>query len=585
MKRYLLLSSLAFVCAGQLMAQQVPSYNEMTLPGGTPSACFRGSVVFGDVNSDNNMDLMVKGRDLNNGWAPQVFALTTDGDGMVSNYIALPHDGESWERTLGAFDFNNDGHLDYLIVNAGAELYKNNGDGTFTKVEDFALETNFGITDDNGSAELRYMGLNATADFDLDGYQDLVVPNADGNPVLYKNNKGNGTFTLVSDAFYAQRGGTFSVGDYNNDGAPDLLVSGWNDEVGNDCLRINKNNGDGTFTPITPAGTAGAEKGQTIFADVDSDGLLDIFMTGESGPEGWARVAFIFKNNGDDTFTKVDTQLPGAAKGGADWIDVNGDGKTDLVYSGESDVNNNVVVAINRGKLIFDAKSDLLCRARGGAAVAAYDINKNGFPNIAVMGYNDNGAPHFHLFNGLCSRNANIAPDAPTGLTAAAGEGYTTFSWTAGNDGSTPQEGLRYNVYVKKNDGTIITNVLADPATGSLRQGNVEAALTTCSYKLNVNAGDVMEWGVQTIDGGKYASAFSAATAGIADATIAATAQIIYRDGKVYATVAGLYEIVDAAGRVVTTFEAQEGYGVALPLPAGVYFIHGQGASAKVLLK
>ncbi|MEF2621237.1 MAG: VCBS repeat-containing protein, partial [Xylanibacter rarus] len=183
MKAKLYLVSALIASAGTAFAaSQKPQYNEMTLPGGVSTAYFRGSLVYADVNGDGNMDLIVKGRDLNNGWNPDVVLITTDNSGNLDSSVKLPA-SMPYESTLSAFDFNNDGHVDYLLCNYGYELYRNNGDGTFAKVENFALESNLNISDDNGTSECWYMGLTAIADFDMDGYQDLVVMDADGNPV------------------------------------------------------------------------------------------------------------------------------------------------------------------------------------------------------------------------------------------------------------------------------------------------------------------------------------------------------------------------------------------------------------------
>lgn len=189
MKSKLYLAAAFMMSASTALADsQKPQYNEMTLPPTVSAGYFRGSIVFADINSDGNMDMLLKGRDLNNGWNPDVLAITCDSGGSFAGSVVLPSNSP-YESTLAAFDFNNDGHVDYLLNAYGYELYRNNGDGTFTKMENFALESNLNISDDNGTSECRYMGLTAVADFDMDGYQDIVVMDADGNPVLYKKQR------------------------------------------------------------------------------------------------------------------------------------------------------------------------------------------------------------------------------------------------------------------------------------------------------------------------------------------------------------------------------------------------------------
>ena len=514
-RKTLLLSALIASAAMTANAQgATPTYTKATLPDGISEGFFRGGSVFADVNNDGIMDLVVKGRDLDGGWAPKV-QLVLGGDAGFASATTLLEDMDIYEHCINLFDFNNDGNVDLLLTCYNTPLlYKGNGDGTFTKVENFALEDNFSISDndDNKTAELYYTGLTFTADFDGDGIQDILTKDNGGNPILYHGN-GDGTFAKVANSnLYAVRGGTMAIGDFNRDGYLDVAATGWSDEAGTDVCVVNKNNGDGTFTTVVSDNLIGAEKGAVMFADINNDGYPDLFVTGESCPEGWNRIAYVFKNNGDGTFgAKTATELPGSCKGGADWADVNGDGLIDIVYAGENSSDNNVIVAVNNGDGTFTPNAIPANKvARGGASVSAFDYNSDGIVDIALMGYNDKAflTKHFSVWNGS-DVTANTAPTAPAGLGISSDNGVVTFAWDAATDKESPAASLRYNVYVKLNDGTIFTNVPADPATGKLRLGNVDAALSTTSLKLNVNIDDIAEWGVQTIDGGKLASPFT----------------------------------------------------------------------------
>lgn len=583
-----LVSALIASASAAFAASQKPQYSEIPLPVGMSNGYFRGSLVFADVNGDGNMDLIVKGRDLNNGWTPDVVVMTSDNSGNFDAFAKLPAN-MPYESTLSAFDFNNDGHVDYLLNDYGYELYKNNGDGTFTKMENFSLESNLNISDDSGTSECWYMGLTAIADFNMDGYQDIVVMDSDGNPVLYKNNAGDGTFTKVADSgFFAQRNGTMAVGDFNNDGYPDLAVSGWSDIVGNDCITINKNNGDGTFTRVTSDAFAGTEKGQIMFVDIDGDGYLDLFVTGQSGTESWANVAYIYRNNGDETFSKLETSFTGACKSGCDWADLNGDGMIDIIYSGETNNDSKAVVLINEGGHVFTSYDDLLCTARGGVAVAAYDVNKNGFPEIAIMGYNNSGAPHTHVFNGLCSLNANEAPTAPSNLAMSSSSGKVTLTWDAASDNKTPASALRYNVYVKLTDGSIIMLVPADPATGVLKLGDVNAALTSRSYTLNVDAGQIAEWGVQAIDGGKYAGPFAKydPTSGIGAVNNSAdNINIMCNGNAIMLSTDAQLTVYDMTGNILLSTKVAANETIYTGLKSGAYMLKATAENGATLVK
>lgn len=587
-KSLLLLTMLASVALTAGAQSTVPTFSKVVLPNGISEGFFRGSAVFADINNDGYMDLIIKGRDLDGGWAPKVQIAMGSASGF-SKGSTLLENMDIYESNLNVFDYNNDGNLDILLSCYGTPLLYRGGD-TFTKVDNFTLEDHFSLNDDENAGEKTteryYTGLTLTADFDLDGLQDILSKDSGGNPVLYRNN-GDGTFTKMSNSNLAKvRGGTMAVGDFNNDGYPDVAVSGWSDEISNDVCVINKNNGDGTFSTVVSENIVGVEKGGIMLADLDNDGYLDLFVTGESCPEKWAKVAYVFKNNGDGTFqTKTAVNPNGACKGGVDWADLNGDGLIDIIYTGESNTSN-VVVAINNGGLSFSPNELPENKvARGGAAVSAFDYNGDGIIDLAVMGYNDKSflTKHFSVWNGAGVK-ANTAPAAPTGLKMLPGDGNVTFSWNAASDSESPTASLRYNLYVKLKNGKIITHVPADLATGKLHLGHVDAALTTTSYKLKINAVDIEEWGVQTIDGCKLSSLFAKVdqNTGIDDMTNAGESLFIgVKEGVITVSADAHVVITDLAGTNIMKARVKAGASVGTGLKTGVYVV--KAVSGKVI--
>jgi hypothetical protein len=142
-------------------------------------------------------------------------------------------------------------------------------------------------------------------DFDNDGLLDVVTSSYDMcAPLHFFHNNGNGTFTERSQAagLADQLGGlNILQADYNNDGCMDILVlrGAWQFPM---RMSLLKNNCDGTFTDVTqqaglanrPAGTQAA-----VWADIDNDGLLDLFVGNEQGP------AQLYRNKGDGTFEDI----------------------------------------------------------------------------------------------------------------------------------------------------------------------------------------------------------------------------------------------------------------------------------------
>ena len=269
--------------------------------------------IFMDINNDGNEDLFIAGYFgsklfLNNG--DGTFTDISQGSGVENAHLS----------SAIAVDYNNDGFLDIVgrlnddsSTNKGKVLLlKNNGDNTFTDVT-----ANSGLS----QIDIPLGGGVVSLDYNNDGNEDLLF--ASPNPV-YKTklcrNNGDGTFTDVSvqtgiGIVYRWDEG-FAVGDYNNDGYIDILLTGCVDTEGNGVpiTTLYKNNGDGTFTDATVesgnfvSGQAGTWWGNDFF-DYDNDGYLDIYMTSEL----YAAVLknMLYRNNGDGTFTSVtDTAFP-----------------------------------------------------------------------------------------------------------------------------------------------------------------------------------------------------------------------------------------------------------------------------------
>jgi hypothetical protein len=317
-------------------------------------------------------------------------------------------------------DYNNDGYVDLYLVNGSTlealqgkvqrrvtnHLYRNNGNGTFTDVTKAA----------NVAGETWGFGCVA-ADYDNDGYTDLLVTNFGAN-ALYHNN-GDGTFTDVAARAGVTGGNIWhtgaAFGDYDRDGYLDLYVAGYLDfDYRNAVMKtcnyrgvqvhacgplgykgapdaLYHNNRDGTFTEVTEKARVvdrGLYYGFTvIFDDLDGDGFPDIFVANDSNPN------YLYRNKGDGTFEDIGVSSGAAynADGkemssmGVAVGDYDNDGRMDLFVT--TFANDNYVLFHNEGKGAF---SDLSFQSGIGERTIPYlgwaafflDYDNDGFKDL-----------------------------------------------------------------------------------------------------------------------------------------------------------------------------------------------------------
>ena len=145
----------------------------------------------------------------------------------------------------------------------------------------------------------------AVDDFENNGLLNVVATSQDVcQPMQYFHNNGDGTFSdrTAQAGLSDQLGGLNLIpGDYNNDGCIDLLVlrGGWEFGMRKSLLR---NNCNGTFTDVTDQSGLGQIVTATqsaVWADIDNDGYLDLFVANENAP------AQLFRNRGDGTFEDI----------------------------------------------------------------------------------------------------------------------------------------------------------------------------------------------------------------------------------------------------------------------------------------
>lgn len=266
--------------------------------------------MLGSVNPGNSRPLTELYRNEGN----FVFTLVTN-----TSFIPASSGSSAWA------DLNGDGRPDVVYVgytNATAAttlVYLNRGNGVFE-----LLQT--GLPGNNGFATV------SLADFDRDGYPDVLLAGVRGSydySVRLFRNQGGQSFV---EAPAGLGSGAFAVwGDYNSDGYPDILKASL--QAGR-MAQVLRNNGDGTFTDINAGLDPIADGSHGAWGDYDNDGKLDILLTGWDG-YGNNRLARVYHNNGDGTFTRAFTGLTGTDRiPTARWGDYDADGFLDILITG-----------------------------------------------------------------------------------------------------------------------------------------------------------------------------------------------------------------------------------------------------------
>jgi len=373
-------------------ARSFPTFEDVTAKAGIDFHLDAGNAAEWLILESNSAGVIVIDYD-NDGW-PDLYFVNGSSIARLGAHEKSPgnrlyrnnHDGTFTDVTAragvpgnGAWgmggcvgDVDNNGFDDIFVTNYGPDvLYLNNGDGTFRDAsraagiqggERWHTGCGFGDYDGDGDLDLYvsvYVQFNPASPlptapssdsaFGTNGKRVLYGPKAyPSMPHEFYENVGKGRFIDVSERSGVAKGGRkadlsagvrgngFGVvwGDYDNDGDLDVFVA--NDETPRFLFR---NNGDKTFTEVgASAGVALAQTGSVLasmgvdMADVDNDGRLDIVVTNFA-----SEPTEMFHNNGDGTFTEISRRRgvpPSVLMGwGTQLVDFDLDGQLDLVVA------------------------------------------------------------------------------------------------------------------------------------------------------------------------------------------------------------------------------------------------------------
>ena len=396
-------------------------------------------------------------------------------------------------------DYDNDGDLDLLASGFSTtlgnitRLYENLGN------DSFRMDSSFYNTDN-----LNFMW----ADFDNDGWLDILRPNGSNDASkLYRNNQGD-SFVDMSD--FTDKCDYASCVDYNNDGLVDIIAATWDNTIGFK-MAVYRNNGSFSFSLQDSIDIRGGGSARTMaWGDYNGDGYPDLFVCGRAA--GNRGESFIYKNVNGRDFVKIDIELPGLELNNSRWYDANGDGRLDLFFFGRKIFNSLYAQTyINEGNDSFRLATSFQGLTECMSAVGDYDndgdpdfitqgsttsmsghsgahtpftgVYENRFSNFGAFQSKTHSFPYVHNGDidfadfdndgdidffltgstttykapstsptavGKLYKNtvttSNNAPSAPNGLSIVTSNGATTLKWNAATDDHTTSPSLSYNV-------------------------------------------------------------------------------------------------------------------------------------------
>jgi len=339
----------------------------------TPNGYASQAIVAADINGDNEIDLVIT-----NSNSATVSVLMNDGNGSFAPKV--DYSAGSGPHSVTVADVNNDALPDLVVANNWTNpkisVLLNNGNGIF------ASQVNY-----PAGADLYAV---TSVDINKDGWMDIIATNASAGTITVLPNNGDGTFPTTTPASYSTGASPLAIAsaDFNNDGFIDLVVP----NSGNSKVSVLFNNGSGGFTEKTDYNTGADTKAirpvSVIAADFNSDNYADIAVTNFTSGN-----VSVLLNKGDGTFATI-TSTPSFPAyptenhpASLSATDCNGDGNIDLVVANSG--SNTVSVLLNNGDGTFAATSLTFSAGIQPYAVATADINNDNKNDIIVANINE----------------------------------------------------------------------------------------------------------------------------------------------------------------------------------------------------
>ncbi|MFK8054772.1 MAG: T9SS type A sorting domain-containing protein [Saprospiraceae bacterium] len=372
---------------------------------------FNGTIAVIDIDGDDDLDLLIAATLRS---VASTILYVNDGFGIFS---PSPIDIPNYRSTDIAFgDVDNDNDQDIIIsgtidVNGtvNTKLFLSDGNGGF------AESTTSTFSDLTSRLEL--------FDCDGDNDLDLIVSGYDStfdeeNTILYLNDGQGGFSEQASASFNDLAGGDVTSGDIDNDGDLDVLICGQG--ANGTATELYLNDGAGDFTMVQDSLFADVTFGDVSMSDLDNDGDLDVFVLG-TGPGGLANnliVGSVYENQGSVTFVKTDS-LAGAYLASHAVGDIDGDRDLDLVLGGTT-----IGERANRDSYLYFNETPLVVSNQTTVEFDQLTVYPNPFQDIITLEFEVETKASIQIYSTVgalvyattvAAKTSQLALDLPTG--------------------------------------------------------------------------------------------------------------------------------------------------------------------------
>ena len=484
------------------------SFLDVTFAAGFSATQYENTtgVAVGDINNDGWDDLFVTTWN----YDPTLLFLNNGNETFTEISASAGVNDSLWCLGASFGDVNLDGYLDIyagnyvrqsgIIIDQGQVvgfahkgfeniLYQNNGDLTFTKIEN-----QYGVADSGCALAVAF------TDFDFDHDVDVHIANDFGEwwipDALYRNEYPSPVFTNVSASSNidtaAMYGMGIAIGDYDEDGDLDYYATNLGRNV------LSRNNGDGTFTDVTDFADVEnthslglfATSWGTAFFDYDNDSYLDLFVA-----NGWISAApFIatgdpdadklYKNNGNGTFTDVSV-----AEGVSDSSCARGMAFGDYDHDGDLDL---IVTCLNYGIYGDSAQVHLYRNDQSNGnnyfivALQGVSVNRNAYGSRVRIAAG--GRWLVREIDGGSSHASRSWPDAHFGLGNITTVDTVEITWIGGKRQYLYNQAVNQKITVVEDTSATacptITGLFADPVTTHSARLNWQADRKAHRYQI-----------------------------------------------------------------------------------------------------